>query len=282
MVVLPEPVRVAARRHPLLRGLLPTDAGYFPTARGHLVERPAGAPTDLVIVCLRGAGWVRVGGETMAVEAGGHVWLKAQNGHAYGADERVPWTIVWAHFTGDEVDAWRALHGIPPEAACRVGRLPADRLGEVALDRVHAALERGYATRDLVAAAAALRTSLAAIERLAMVREGMRPARDRVASSIEALRRDWARPHRLEELASAAGLSTAHYSTLFRQQTGFAPIDYLIRLRIQHACRLLDTTTLSVAEVAVEVGYEDAFYFTRCFRRVMGRSPRAYRGVPKG
>jgi transcriptional regulator GlxA family with amidase domain len=69
---------------------------------------------------------------------------------------------------------------------------------------------------------------------------------------------------------------------LFRRQTGFAPIDFVIRLRVQHACRLLDTTELSIGEIAERVGYPDPYYFTRCFRRVMGRAPRLYRKVPKG
>jgi transcriptional regulator GlxA family with amidase domain len=103
-----------------------------------------------------------------------------------------------------------------------------------------------------------------------------------VVASVETLRRDWQRPHRLEELATAAGVSVTHYSTLFRHQTGFAPIDFLIRLRVQHACRLLDTTRMSIVEVAERVGYPDPYYFTRCFRRVMGCAPRTYRKVQKG
>jgi transcriptional regulator GlxA family with amidase domain len=103
-----------------------------------------------------------------------------------------------------------------------------------------------------------------------------------VAVSVETLRRDWQRVHRLDELATAARVSVTHYSALFRRHTGFAPIDFLIRLRVQHACRLLDTTKLPVGEIAERVGYRDPYYFTRCFRRVMGCAPRRYRKVPKG
>jgi len=45
---------------------------------------------------------------------------------------------------------------------------------------------------------------------------------------------------------------------------------------------LLDTTALPVAAIAAEVGYEDAYYFTRCFRRVVGCPPRTYRNTQKG
>jgi AraC family transcriptional regulator of arabinose operon len=282
LIVLPEPLRLRARRHPLLHGLCVTDAGYFPSAEDHHVERPAGAPTTLVILCLRGTGWVRLDGENRTVTAGDLVWLPAGKPHAYGAGADDPWTIVWAHFTGEEVSAWRELLGLAGPAQPFVDSLPDDRLDEVALDQVYATLERGFAVRHQVAAAAALRHAMSTVVHLAHTPRDVRSAHERVVVSIETLRRDWQRPHSLNELAAAANVSVAHYSALFRRQTGFAPIDFIIRLRVQHACRLLDTTALSVGEVAERVGYQDPYYFTRCFRRVMGRSPRLYRKVPKG
>jgi len=282
LLVLPEPLRAAARTHPLLHGLCVTDAGYFPAAENHHVERPAGAPTSLVILCLRGTGWARVGDETCAVAAGDLVWLPDGQAHAYGAGLDDPWTIVWAHFAGREVEAWHELLGEPGPSRPFVYALPDDRLDEIALDQVYAALERGFAVRHQAAAAAALRHALSTVVQLAHTPRNGRSAHERVVVSIETLRRDWQRPHRLDELAAAANMSVAHYSALFRRQTGFAPIDFLIRLRAQHACRLLDTTELSVGEIAERVGYPDPYYFTRCFRRVMGRAPRLYRKVPKG
>ncbi len=281
MVVVPEPVRAAARRHPLLRGLHVTDAGYFPVANNHLVERPKGAPTTLVILCLRGGGWFRLGSETREVAPGDLVWLPAGRAHAYGAAADA-WTVAWAHFAGDEVPAWRSLLEFEPHAQTALAKLPTDRLDEIVLDRVHAALERGYALRHQVAAAAALRHSLSTVALQAIAPRDARSARERVTASIELLRRDWQRPHRLEELATAAGVSVTHFSTLFRRLTGFAPIDFLIRLRVRHACQLLDSTHLPVQEIAERVGYPDPYYFTRCFRRIMGCAPRSYRKIQKG
>jgi AraC-like DNA-binding protein len=282
MLVLPAPLAALARRHPLLAGLYVTDAGYFPAAEDHLVERALGAATTLVILCLRGGGWVKSGGETREIAAGDLAWLPANIPHAYGAARNNPWTIVWAHFAGDEVRAWSELLGVSASPPVAAFSLPDDRLDEIALDQVYAALERGFAVWHQVAAAAALRHALSTVVQLAHAPRNLRSALERVVASIEMLRRDWQRTHRLAELAAAANVSVAHYSALFRRQTGFAPIDFCIRLRVQHACRLLDTTELSVGEVAEQVGYQDPYYFTRCFRRVMGRPPRLYRQVPKG
>ena len=282
LIVLPEPLRIRAQAHPLLRGLCVTDAGYFPAAENHRVERPSGASTDLVILCLRGIGWVRHGGEMRELTTGDLVWLAAGEFHAYGSGPADPWTIVWAHFTGEEVSAWRSLLGMAGTAQEFVRSLPDDRLDEVALDQVYASLERGFAVRHQVAAAAALRRALSTVAQVAHAPRDVRSAHERVVVSIESLRSDWQRSHRLDELAATANVSVGHYSALFRRHTGFAPIDFIIRLRVQHACRLLDTTALPIGEVAELVGYQDPYYFTRCFRRIMGCSPRLYRQVPKG
>ena len=61
-----------------------------------------------------------------------------------------------------------------------------------------------------------------------------------------------------------------------------APVEYLIHLRIRQACRLLDTTGLTVREIGFRVGFEDPYYFSRMFRKLMGQSPRQYRALRKG
>ncbi|HEX9785371.1 MAG TPA: AraC family transcriptional regulator [Opitutaceae bacterium] len=282
MIVLPQPLRQHARQHPLLRGLHVTDAGYFPFAENHLVERPRGVATTLIILCLRGEGWFEIEGRKRTVHAGDFVWFPAGMAHAYGASEGSPWTIVWAHFAGEEAAGW--LEFLQSSAGVKDLLLPIapDHVGEVALDRVYSALERGLSTRFQIAAAAAFRTALSKHADIMVERHGLLTARERVAASVEAMGKEWSRTFRLEELATAAGMSVTHYCAHFRKLTGFAPIDFLIRLRVQHACRMLDTTRMSVGEIAAAVGYFDPYYFTRCFRRVMGCSPQAYRKIPKG
>jgi len=59
-------------------------------------------------------------------------------------------------------------------------------------------------------------------------------------------------------------------------------MDYFVRLKIQRASLLLDTTSFRVKEIGAKVGFADPYYFSRSFRQVMGMSPRAYRVDPKG
>ncbi|MBC8009122.1 MAG: helix-turn-helix domain-containing protein [Burkholderiales bacterium] len=284
LVVLPAKVAERASEHPLLRGLLPTDAGFFPQAAGHRVERPEGAEGFVVIVCLTGKGWCRQGrgGEPRAVGPGDVLWFSPRQAHAYGAEARHPWSIEWVHFVGAEAAEWGRELGLKPNSDTGPVTLGASDAGQIGLRQVHAWLEAGYTTMNLLAASAALRTSLAEIARRRSRAGAGRSANDAVAASLKKMDERLDQPISLAQLAAEAGLSVSHYSMLFRALTGYAPIDFLLRRRIQHAARLLDTTTLRIEEIATQLGYADAYYFSRLFKRFVGHSPRAYRAIKKG
>ncbi len=99
----------------------------------------------------------------------------------------------------------------------------------------------------------------------------------RVGHVIGALENDFQKDWKLENLLSIAHMSRSNLMRVFRKATGQTPIEYLIRLRIQRAMALLRNSTLSVTEIAFEVGFKDSNYFTRQFRRVLGQSPRSFR-----
>jgi AraC-like DNA-binding protein len=80
----------------------------------------------------------------------------------------------------------------------------------------------------------------------------------------------------LAALSRIGGMSTSSLQRSFHAITGQAPIEYLIRLRLLHACELLRAGNLNVTEVAYKVGFSDSNYFSRQFRRVMECSPREY------
>jgi len=72
-------------------------------------------------------------------------------------------------------------------------------------------------------------------------------------------------------------MSRSNLMRVFRKATGQTPIEYLLRLRIQKAMELLRNSSLSITEIALEVGFNDSNYFTRQFRRVLGETPRSFR-----
>jgi AraC-like DNA-binding protein len=99
----------------------------------------------------------------------------------------------------------------------------------------------------------------------------------KIEASIAYMLRHLDTPLQVATLAARANVSPSHFFALFKRRVGCAPIDYFIRLRMQHACRLLDETEMSVKEVAATLGYDDQFYFSRLFKAVNNVSPSRYR-----
>jgi AraC-like DNA-binding protein len=89
----------------------------------------------------------------------------------------------------------------------------------------------------------------------------------------------YAEPLRVEDLARAARLSRAHFSTEFRRAFGVSPHAYLLTRRLERAAALLRTTDRSVAEICFDVGLRSLGSFTTSFTRTYGRSPTAYRAA---
>lgn len=82
--------------------------------------------------------------------------------------------------------------------------------------------------------------------------------------------------------AKRIGLSYSRFRTLFRQQLGFAPHDYLLLCRMRHAARLLEKPESQVKNVAYECGFNDPAQFSRLFKKKIGMSPKFYQqSIPR-
>jgi AraC-like DNA-binding protein len=82
---------------------------------------------------------------------------------------------------------------------------------------------------------------------------------------------------KVEALAKVAGLSPSRFKARFKREMGMAPIDYVLRCKIDNAKLALSTTGSSVTEVAFALGFSSSQHFATVFRRFTGLSPRSFR-----
>ncbi|MFL9981721.1 helix-turn-helix domain-containing protein [Paraburkholderia sediminicola] len=81
----------------------------------------------------------------------------------------------------------------------------------------------------------------------------------------------------ISELAAQAGLSSFHFARVFRRETGETPHQFVTRLRLEEAARLLRATDQPVLQISLAVGFENASHFSVQFKRGYGVTPLAYR-----
>jgi len=92
----------------------------------------------------------------------------------------------------------------------------------------------------------------------------------------------WAAEHYRHEapvaqMVAVSGLAERTFKRRFAQATGMAPLDYLHHVRLEEAKQMLESGDASIETIAFEVGYRDASFFNRLFRRKVGLTPAQYR-----
>jgi AraC family transcriptional regulator of arabinose operon len=102
----------------------------------------------------------------------------------------------------------------------------------------------------------------------------------RVRLATDHMRRHLTEPLNVPELAGMVHLSTSRFAHVFRDVTGESPMQYVERLRLEQAEHLLLRTDLTMKEIAVRCGFQDAAYFSTRFRRRYGRAPSVWRHRP--
>jgi len=81
---------------------------------------------------------------------------------------------------------------------------------------------------------------------------------------------------KLTEIAAIAQISPYHFLRLFKQSMGVTPHQYILQSRIEQAKYLLQSSDLSIADIALRVGFCDQSHLTRCFKRILGLTPKQF------
>lgn len=119
---------------------------------------------------------------------------------------------------------------------------------------------------------------------LALLQEGAPtlPAGSGFERALVELQEHLIRPPSLPALARYAGLSRTAFSQTFNRELGVTLPEYVARLRVEKAKRLLSGTTMPMTELALETGFYDSAHFSRVFRQQVGVSPGEYRKKSTG
>jgi AraC family transcriptional regulator of arabinose operon len=280
MWVIPKSSLAKWAVHPMLQPLIPTDIGWYPQAQYHYRERATGTDEHILIFCVAGTGWYEINGQHQMLEANQALLIPRHTPHVYGTDPADPWSIHWVHFVGTEADFF--IHHLPlgehkllvdPQCIAAAEQLFRD---------CYESFGGGFILHRLIYCAQILRHLLALLffnnNYFSPVQRASHT--QSIETTLLFLREHIHASLTLQAMADHAGLSVSHFSFIFRQQTGYSPMDYFIHLKIQHACTLLSLTAKTIHEIAYEIGYDDPYYFSRIFKKVIGVSPRHYREFP--
>jgi AraC-like DNA-binding protein len=228
-----------------------------------------------VVYLTAGSGWYhdpRCGRQ--AVRAGDLLLLFPGQEHSYGPDQPGDWSEYWLMFSGP---LYRALeHAGLLDHARPVWHpgLSAHFLAE--FSALHVAFQAPL--REPAVLAAQVHLLLAHLARADVNARGPQPAW--LIASCAALARDLHVPPDLSRIARQAGMSYERFRKAFAAATGMPPLRWRLHRRMDQAKHLL-MAGMAIPAIADELGFCDAFFFSRQFRLVTGTTPAAFRGKPQ-
>lgn len=280
LIVLPPKVLEEITIHPLIKPLCITDIGYFPDALYHYRERPEGSPQNILLFCTNGEGRVEINGQKYTVKKAQLVIIPSNTPHVYSSSFNNPWSIYWIHFTGDKA-AFYFRDALKKGAILDIS-IDKHPLVIDLFVQMYSLLEKGYFLNNLIHASNILghflsviffmdANELKGLNNLSYIEHCISFMKNNLSSNVT-----------LDQLAHEVSLTKNYLVFLFREKTGYTPIDFLIRLKIQEACQLLDLTELPISEIAAKLGYNDPLYLSRIFKKVTGETPSSYRKIKKG
>lgn len=256
-------------------------SGHFFQALGYRVIRQKGAGSWLLTFTVGGQGLYRQNAIEQPALPGDAILLAPESYNDYGVataggtDDAV-WDFHWIHFQPrDNWTPWKLW----PEIGAGLWRVPvvteAARARIVqAFERIHRdLLDTGPAVTPLVYSALEEILTLIAREQAALAA----PLDPRIALAMEQIRANLAADHAVDNLARLVSLSPSRFAHLFKEQTGESVTQWILKMKIQQAQRLLSFTDERISDIAYTLGFQSPFYFSKQFRLWTHQSPRQYR-----
>ncbi|HEX3359001.1 MAG TPA: AraC family transcriptional regulator, partial [Tepidisphaeraceae bacterium] len=256
------------------QGFLPIAAGRSENASG-LPQRATSEREIIIFYCIKGRGWCEVEEKRHEVLPGQLLVMPAQARRTYGSYWDGSWSLIWIQLAAINLDAFASELSAAPQI---LSLGTCEKAHMVALfQEVLQALETPCPQRLLQVSQRAMHLLNTPISNHQESWLTETDSAGKIARTVDYMKQHLNEPLRAATLAGVAKMSLPHYFALFKRVVGSSPIDYLIRLRMEHARRLLAETSWSVKEVAVSLGYDDPLYFSRVFKSINQTAPSDFR-----
>ncbi len=245
-------------------------AGRLVTEFSFTTDNPQGRSDYYLLYVVRGEMDLRVG-ELKTRARSGSIFLIPPHAHyTYTYSEGEPLEYLWAHFTGSYAEGFLRDCGIYPLPFFGLSR-DSGIISE-GFRRMFEEFERRPPLVDR-------RTAVCLQEIILDVAESVSrtEARLPIEASLRYIHSSYDSHLSIPELAAMENLSNSRYIALFNKYMGMPPSAYIIKLRMDAARELLQTTDMSIKRIGMLVGYPDAHFFSKLFKKHVGLPPAEFR-----
>ena len=280
MAMYPQNLINEAQKSPLTEGLVLQSMGYFPNAEYHNESSASRLGEYILIYCSKGRGFFVIDGECHEVHEQQFFVIPPNVTYEFGARESNPWTIYWIHMLGSKAESfYRSINTINTIPSGESSRF-ADR--HDLLDQMLNVMEGEPTMQNISFVNLCLCQLLATFLYIESYRAAKYPVADSresvfISRALNYMNENVYNRLSISDMARALGYSDSYFYRLFFRHTNQAPMSYFMSLKLERACNMLSETTMQVCHIAMQLGFDDTFYFSRFFKKQKGMSPRQYR-----
>jgi AraC-like DNA-binding protein len=234
----------------------------------------------LIHTVLAGRGIFEMRARTYHCSAGDTFVIFPGELFSYIADIDQPWHYVWVAFVGRAAGTTLSSIGVTPENAVISGS--SSRAIRHLYRRIRSSFQQSvYPALEDMEGSGWLRlllSELGQVNRQRMIGKPMAETdiERQVGQAIRYLELQYTQPVSIDELAHRLGYHRTYLCKMFKKATDLSPMQYLFQIRMERAKQLL-ATSMTIDQVASSVGFNDALYFSKQFRKWSGMAPSVYR-----
>ncbi len=223
---------------------------------------------------VKGKGKYTVNGKVYSVQQGEIFYSKPGELIMYTADATEPWEYYWVGFNGPYAN--KLAFRLPFKNNMHIHKcLQPEKIKKSIYNIFNS---RGSEAHSEVMMVGRLYILLANLIKEAQISEPKKYnlSSQYVNNAIRYIQFNYSHDIGIDDIAKSVGVSRSHLYRVFINNIGRSPVDYLTEYRINEACYLLKSSQLSIAEIAVSVGFYDQFYFSRVFKKIKKVPPSKY------
>jgi len=228
-----------------------------------------------ILYITAGVCYAEVQGKAVTVPAGNIILYKPFEKQYYSFKAKDNSTSCYIHFSGTECEALLQKFGLLEESVIYVGK-------DNKLEKIFNSMENEHNLKGpfyTEACAGLLLQFLSQAGRLhAFNKEKISiKSRKTIDGVCKYMHEHYGENNNLEYYAEMCHLSEGRFAHIFKEHTGTSPKNYMLGIKMNVACLLLETTDMAIQEVAETVGITDVNYFSRIMKKYTGHSPKYYR-----
>jgi len=255
----------------ILKDFCVTWAGFYENAAAHIVQPRVLKDEYQIMYCIEGSGHLILSGTKYNVSQGSIIFFLKGEMHSYHADQNNPWSVYWIGFSGAHSEHYLAM--LKVSKSNPIIHVGIDNILVKHFIEVTNVLDYGCFTINLLHATTCLRYILSRVINNRFDSQLTLTGTATTNSIIEVMHVNINRMMTLDELAYSVGMTKYHLSRKFKKSTGYSPLSYFMRLKINRACELLMITGVKVKDVSEALGFNTPYYFSETFKKHTGVSP---------